>query len=155
MIMDRLERMQDILIAAVEEQLVDLHKANTEELGEAIDMIKDLAEAIYYCTVTEAMENSENKRHEYKYEKPHSNSYCYEPVRDMNEEGPRHAWEGHSPMKRKMYMEAKDVDKASKTKELEEYVHELSNDIIEMMQEATTEEKQMLNKKLVLLANKV
>ena len=27
------------------------------ELGEVVDMIKDMAEAIYYCTVTEAMED--------------------------------------------------------------------------------------------------
>ena len=28
-------------------------------MGEAIDMIKDLSEAIYYCTITEAMEKSD------------------------------------------------------------------------------------------------
>jgi hypothetical protein len=32
-----------------------LSEVDTKELGEAIDMIKDLEEAIYYCTVTEAM----------------------------------------------------------------------------------------------------
>jgi hypothetical protein len=32
-----------------------LGEVDTKELGEAIDMIKDLEEAIYYCTVTEAM----------------------------------------------------------------------------------------------------
>jgi len=35
-----------------------LEKVNAKELGEAVDMIKDLSEAIYYCTITEAMEKS-------------------------------------------------------------------------------------------------
>ena len=29
-----------------------IREVDTKELGEAIDMIKDLEEAIYYCTVT-------------------------------------------------------------------------------------------------------
>ena len=40
----------------------DLINVNTKELGEAIDMIKDLAEAEYYCEVVKAMQEvSENK----------------------------------------------------------------------------------------------
>ena len=33
-----------------------------EELGEAIDMIKDLSEAIYYCTIVESMEGLEEDK---------------------------------------------------------------------------------------------
>lgn len=36
----------------------DLESTDTKELGEAIDMIKDLAEAMYYCKATEAMEGA-------------------------------------------------------------------------------------------------
>ena len=43
------------LICAVEEQMEDLENICTKELGEVIDMIKDLSEAIYYDAVTEAM----------------------------------------------------------------------------------------------------
>jgi hypothetical protein len=69
----------------------------------------------------------------------------------------RDPWEGQSPIRRKSYMESRQTskDKTMHMKELENYIHELSNDIVEMMQEASPEEKQMLNKKLVLLANKV
>lgn len=52
---DRLKHMKETLMCAVEMQLCDLGEVDTKELGEAIDMIKDLEEAIYYCTVTEAM----------------------------------------------------------------------------------------------------
>ena len=62
---DRLKHMKETLMCAVEMQLCDLGEVDTKELGEAIDMIKDLEEAIYYCTVTEAMNNS---AHEMEFE---------------------------------------------------------------------------------------
>ena len=60
--MKRLERMKETLVACVENQLCNLSQADTQELGAAVDMIKDLEEAIYYCTVTEAMNNPQNER---------------------------------------------------------------------------------------------
>ena len=54
---DKLKWMKDSLICVVENQLCNLDEVDTKELGEAVDMIKDLEEAIYYCTVTEAMTN--------------------------------------------------------------------------------------------------
>ena len=59
---ERLKEIKEVLICCVEEQIQDLCEVDTAELGEVIDMIKDLEEAIYYCTVTEAMtlDNSES-----------------------------------------------------------------------------------------------
>lgn len=54
--MHRLKNMKETLIGCVQTQLADIKNVDTEELGEAIDMIKDLEEAIYYCTITKAME---------------------------------------------------------------------------------------------------
>ena len=53
--MKRLYHIKDILIDEVKSQVSNLECVDTKELGEAIDMIKDLEEAIYYCTITEAM----------------------------------------------------------------------------------------------------
>ena len=53
--MKRLYHIKDILINEVKSQVSDLECVDTKELGEAIDMIKDLEEAIYYSTITEAM----------------------------------------------------------------------------------------------------
>ena len=57
-----MEKLKDIkcrLVEAVQNQVGDLKKANTKELGEVIDMIKDLEEAMYYCSIIKAMEKSE------------------------------------------------------------------------------------------------
>ena len=58
---EALKTMKDQLMSCVQGQLGDISKVDAHELGEAVDMIKDLAEAIYYCTVTESMEKIEDK----------------------------------------------------------------------------------------------
>ena len=65
--------------------------------------------------------------------------------------------EGRSPKARRMYMEAKEMNKDRETsmKELERYMHELSEDVAEMIDQATAEEKQMLVKKMTELGNKI
>lgn len=60
--MEHLKYMKDKLISCIEKQISgNLEYANAQELGEAVDMVKDLSEAIYYCTITDAMEE---KSHE-------------------------------------------------------------------------------------------
>lgn len=55
--MEKLEQMKECLVGMVESQIYgNIDKVDAQELGAAVDMIKDLAEAIYYCTITEAME---------------------------------------------------------------------------------------------------
>lgn len=65
--------------------------------------------------------------------------------------------EGKSPERRRMYMESKELhhDQAKKLKELEEYMQELNADILEMIEGASQEEKQLLQKKIALLATKI
>ena len=146
---ERLHEMKEIIMCAVEHQLTDLEHVNTCELGEAIDMIKDLEEAIYYCTVTEAMNDPYN---EWKTKK--SDHYQ---VIDNDRAGWTSSWEGRSHMSRKMYMEARDMkkDKATQLHELEKYMQELSLDITEMIADASPEEKQYLEKKITALASKI
>lgn len=65
--------------------------------------------------------------------------------------------EGRSPMSRRNYMESKELhkDKSAKIKELEKYMQELSEDIVEMIEDASPEEKQMLEKKMTQLTSKI
>ena len=50
--MDRLHKMKDCLIDVAMEQIYNnLECVNAKELGEVIDMIKDIEEAIYYGTI--------------------------------------------------------------------------------------------------------
>ena len=69
----------------------------------------------------------------------------------------RDAREGRSPVRRRMYMESKELhkDKVTAMKELEEYMQELSSDICEMIEDASPEEKQLLQKKIIALSNKI
>lgn len=222
--MEQLKHMKETLTSCVQNQISGhLSEVNTTELGAAIDMIKDLSEAIYYCTVTEAMEEQEEKeeygngnghrynnnmryynprimeypypieyydpRYRERYNNPimyangnggssssgnsssssssgrggnrnyHDDMYPSYPVTDqqyphMMERDPR---EGKSAMRRKMYMEGKTnhKDKAKQMQELENYMQELSSDLTEMIQDASPEEKQLLQQKISVLATKI
>lgn len=59
--MEDLKRIKHCLTTKVLEQMSNLEAVNTKELGEAVDMIKDMAEAIYYCSVAKAMEESDER----------------------------------------------------------------------------------------------
>lgn len=193
--MEHFDLMKTQLIAAIENQLANLQCADYEELGAAIDMVKDLEEAKYYCTITEAMEKSKENNYEIE------PRYFTEPMasrRDMdmsrgrtyydNNDASMREWnsdikdtnirratrngdnserdypmlyrderEGRSPMRRKNYMESKMMhkDKSATMQELEDYAQGLTTDIIEMIKDATPEEKQMLQQKITMLANKI
>lgn len=144
----RLCQMKETLCCAAESQMYDLSNVNAEELGEVIDMIKDLEEAIYYATITEAMneKDSENKKMSY-HQQTFDDSLWDEPDE----------YNGNSYKNRRMYMEAKEMhkDKAVQLRELEKYMQELSTDIVDMIQDASSEEKAYLEKKISALATKV
>jgi hypothetical protein len=65
--------------------------------------------------------------------------------------------EGRSYNSRKMYMESKEMhkDKSSQLKELEKYMQELTQDMVEMIEGASPEEKQYLEKRVSALASKI
>lgn len=72
-------------------------------------------------------------------------------------DGMRDAREGRAGMKRKGYMESKEMgkEKAEKMKNLEEYMKELSMDVTEMISDASPEEKSMLKSKMQTLLQKI
>lgn len=226
--MEQLKQMKEMLTGCVQGQLSHLDKVDAQELGAAVDMIKDLSEAIYYCTITEAMEAKEDKyegRKETMYypvmyyrEKDNTDwrddgrryyignmPYPYysedDYYRDMDKmkgrmyyngssssngngnstsngggsftngtgtryyserempfgEMMRDHREGKSPHSRKTYMESKEMhkDKASQLQELEKYVQELTADMVEMIEGASPEEKQLLSNRIATLATKI
>lgn len=145
--MEQLKMMKENIMACIQTQMGRLDEVNTEELGEAIDMIKDLSEAIYYCTITEAMKEKEKE----------SKDVYYYTEREIPMDFARDYREGNSPMQRRMYMESKEMhhNKEVQIKELEKYLKELTSDITEMVKDATPEEKRMLQNKLTALATKL
>ena len=92
--------MEEQLIAEAEKQFECLEEVCTKELGEVIDMIKDLKEAIYYETVTKAMEAGDS----YKTEK----SDCPHVVEHGDS---RSEYEGKSSHSRQLYIEARHMNK--------------------------------------------
>ena len=192
---ETLKMMKEQLVSCVQGQLGDLSKADAHELGEAVDMIKDLAEAIYYCTITDAMEKGSEGQYQGEtninyYTTPYYNKmypdyrdvertggYMYYPTngndRGMGGEGGnrggmsyytqmpnvmrRDPREGRSPMRRRMYMEGKEMhnDPNSQLHELEAYLQELSTDITEMIKDASPEERATLHQKMTTLASKI
>ena len=59
---EQMKMMKTTLMNCVQGQMGDLTSVDAKELGEAVDMIKDLSEAIYYCTITESMERATRKK---------------------------------------------------------------------------------------------
>ena len=173
--MERLKHMKESLMACLEAQMGHLEEVDAKEMGEVVDMVKDLEEAMYYHTVTKAMEEKEKSgdQHHYYYteyrdmDRPSGRMYYSEPSgNNMDSHRSNVEWnyptmrdtrEGKSHMSRKTYMEAREMHqpKTTQMKELEKYLQELSTDITEMIAEASPEEKSFLEKKISALATKV
>ena len=64
MSIEAMKQMKTNIMHCVEAQMDNLKDVNTKSLGEAIDMIKDLSEAIYYCTITQSMQKAEEEKPE-------------------------------------------------------------------------------------------
>lgn len=200
MSIERMKTMKEAFMCAVESQMYNLAEADAEELGEVVDMIKDLSEAIYYCEVAKAMEESEKHKDE---EMMYYTTPMYRETRERNggqgydmsrmyytgssggsssqagsnsssngsssngsssqyyeREYPgafQDMREGRSPRSRRMYMEAKEThqDKTTQMRELEKYMQELAQDVTEMIEGASPEERQYLSKKISALATKL
>jgi len=178
-----MEHIKEIMCIVAEEAYEQLKhnkdKVDTHELGEVVDMVKDMAEACYYCSVVEAMEDANKEKEEYesrRYYTPHwEKDKAWEPYidpymdtarregtwldrpHDYKEPVARDLREGRSPLTRRMYMESKEhhEGKEVQLQELEKYMGELSQDVTEMIGGASPEEKMMLHKKLAALTNKV
>lgn len=95
---ERLKHMKENLMSCIEAQMCNIYEADCEELGEAVDMLKDLEEALYYCTITEAMEGKkQGNEYEFEFKNGHGDSSqmynrpYYYPMyaRDMDDRGSR------------------------------------------------------------------
>lgn len=173
--MEQLKSIKQCLVSQIQTQMGDLKKTNTKELGEAIDMVKDLEEALYYCAVTQAMEENKEKKEEalsmmyygggrrmyYDDGPTHtsggSNYYTpymeYAPYMMQDENWRNSRLNGRSQYSRRMYMEGAHGD--SSMKELEHYIKDLGDDLTDMIKDSSQEEKQVLSTKLQQLATKI
>lgn len=77
--MERLKHIKSTLESLVETQLGDIEHTCTAELGEVIDMIKDIEKAMYYCAIVKAMERGEDVKSEYPHGDYNWSSKQWEP----------------------------------------------------------------------------
>lgn len=190
--MEQLRNIEQCLIGTVQGQMGDLKKVNAKEMGEVIDMIKDLEEAMYYCSIIEAMDKTKEKEEHqqppmnisyYMEGNGSSNAKYYDSsnpgdiknyvpymeyapymMRDkdwreghLNYSDGGMNGNGRSYYSRRMYMEGKHngADDQKSMKDLEHYMKDLADDMVEMINSSTPEEKQVLSNKLSQLAAKV
>ena len=60
--MEDMKAIKCSLVEFVESKLDCLDEINSNELGLIIDMIKDMSEAIYYCTMTKTMKEKTSSK---------------------------------------------------------------------------------------------
>jgi hypothetical protein len=108
MSIERMKHMKESLMCCVEGQMHHLDNVDTKELGEAIDMIKDLEEAIYYCTITEAMK--EKEPYDKEKEWPEENRLYMDGNGKMSKGQPRNGNQNQEMMGRNSNMRPSDRD---------------------------------------------
>lgn len=202
MSMERLKAMEERALCLAEQGLnQDVSCIDAKELGEIIDVCKDIAETKYYCSVVKAMEESdEAEKYMEKYlpEMAYARNYTpyyyatigrggrprrgYSSTSNGNMDGNNSGnmsymrgrrnyipemyddmddyhdmFDGESWKYRRNYMEKKSEHGKEKEsqKELDEYVKSLTDDILDMVKNSTTQEKSVLKQKIAMLANKI
>ena len=88
-------------------------------------------------------------------DKEHGRMY-YTETEPVHVDMARDGREGRSGMSRRTYMESKEMgkDKGEKMRELENYMKDLSEDVTQMIHDASPEEKSMLKQKMQVLMQK-
>ena len=155
--MKRLKAIKDTLLCAIEDQMCgNLALVNTKELGEVVDMVKDISETMYYCSVVEAMGKSSTSKSKATTPNHYTDQMTITSIRYVEHQ----EWDerqGKSPLKRKEYLIAKEEHKEKDMllHELDEYLHELSSDLTEIFDKAMPEEKVMLKTKITAMLEKM
>lgn len=149
---------------------------------EAVDMIRDLNEALYYASVVLAMGSYGTRR---GYEEPpyyhmtpeqreewernrdmdratSHRMYFSEPIMRDGKEHMETVKESRYDRARRSYTESKEIhkantpeDKTAKMKDLEAYVAELSADLTDIVKDMSQEERTLLKNKVTALATKL
>lgn len=162
----------------------DKSQIDAKELGEVVDAIKDIKMAIYYASITEAMEDAEygkdydengklyysgrrrDSRGRYMYTDAVEPEYHMSPeqykndtpehMRDMDRRMGRMYYTAPNMRHMKRYYEHKGVaDEGKKVQSLEEDMREISDEITGMVTEMSNAEKTVLRTKLQNLINNI
>lgn len=158
------DMLESVLKCADAEVSKGIENVDTHELYEVVDIIKDLTEAKYYCSVTEAMEEYDEddkkwyggkSRGKYRMSPDMYKAEDPEYYRDMDREQGRMYYtervnrhpndgsvvrdsrEGRSGVPRKMYMESKQMHKANTAEDKQMKMHDLEVYMNELSKDVT------------------
>ena len=200
-----IKRMHEMIETLTEVAKCEIDKGienvDTKEMGEVADIIKDLSEAMYYRTITVAMEDSEygvdydwegrkgyrgqmrdskgrymSRRrgympmmHDYDWDnmqmdrdmdREHGKMYYTEPMTMHNDNQPH--TESRYDRARRGYEESKAMHKDNspeskqmKMKSLEDYMKSLAEDVTDMVNDMSPEEKSLMKQKMQVLIQKI
>ena len=162
--MENLKKIKEKLSSAVLSQLENgVEQVDTMEMKEAIDMIKDITEAMYHYSIVDAMEKQGAMPEEDpRYYTPRrsqavmgegngTRGYYTHPSRMYYTEN--NGGGGRSGEVRRRYFES--ADPSQKMQSLEDYTKSLHEDINEMIAGASDNEKTMLKNKLQMIAQRL
>ena len=213
---ERIHKMQECLTEkAVNEFEKGVENVDASEMGQVVDMIKDLAEAEYHSIISKAMKKADEEEEEHDkellkalkaeygeeggrryydayryadgrfapkgrgtyrrgYEEPpywHMTPERYHDMeyrRDMDKENGRMYYtepmytESRYESAKRAYTESKELhkgnepqDKEAKMRELEKYMKEMSDDLLNLMKGMSQEEMNMAKSKLSVLVSKM
>ena len=208
-----IEKIHKMIECLTEKALCELEKGtenvDTCEMGQVVDMIKDLNEAEYKAVIVKAMKKADEEKEEYDkmllrelkeeygedagrryydhyryadgrfapkgrgtyrrgYEEPPYWHMTPEMYRDMDKENGRMYYtepmytESRYESAKRAYTESKELhkgnepqDKEAKMRELEKYMKEMSDDLLNLMKGMSQEEMNMAKSKLSVLVSKM
>ncbi|MBQ0112526.1 MAG: hypothetical protein KBT03_05305 [Bacteroidales bacterium] len=108
--MEQIKDVMKMAITRLASKATDMDNLELEEFKETCDGIKDLAEAGYYCAITEAMEKPENQ-YGVNYDE---HGKFYTPMRNpSNGQYMRSGYEVYDPMMRGDMEQYRDMDRSS------------------------------------------
>lgn len=180
------EELKDIkkrLISMVQNEVFsNSEHVDAKELGEVIDMIKDISETIVNCDIAESMEKATDEEKEeytskympeYKKQRYYTYPKIYrdfpedpEYMRDLDRTARNRMYftdpnqptqdsrNGRAYISRRYFMEAKEKGKDIEM-EMEKYIRDLSDDITEMIENMTPNDKTILKQKIAGLISTI
>ena len=181
--MERMKMLKECLMNKLTEQMGHLEDVDAKEMGEVVDMVKDLTEAEYYCEVVKSMKRAtggsggvqeegggwydeEEQPYRARYDRGEADRGGMSSSRGSNMTGGRansyNQRTGNTNMSNTSSYERGERDLYYNMMEdlnpdlgLENYMSTMSQHLTRMIQEATPEEKHKLKETLTTLVGKI
>ena len=141
-----------ILEALCEETERGLAEVDTDELGKAVDMVKDMAEAKYYASVVEAM-NAEKYGEMPERWSEGRHKTAYGPVWDDGSMMRGGAYDKYVKARDGFHGHASDENRRMMEESADEYIREMEKAVREMWSDASHMHRERMRNAIMTMAN--